>query len=58
MVETQQRTLRSDLWKEANTPMSKFIAQWTRIPNFFKGGATGGAYGAAGAAQSGECACR
>jgi RHS repeat-associated protein len=43
-------------WKEANAPMSTPTAQWTRIPNVYKGGAAGGVYGAAGAAQSG-CTC-
>jgi hypothetical protein len=43
-------------WKEVNAPMTVSMAQWTRIPNVYKGGAAGGAYGAAGAAQSG-CTC-
>jgi len=43
-------------WKEANAPMNPAMAQWTRIPNAYKGAAAGGAYGAAGAAQSG-CTC-
>ena len=44
-------------WKAANPPMSGPMAQWTRIPNVYKGAAAGGAYGAAGAAQTG-CTCR
>ena len=44
-------------WKEANVPMGTAMAKWTRIPNVYKGTAAGGAYGAAGAAQSG-CTCR
>lgn len=44
-------------WKEANAPMGTAMAQWTRLPNVYKGAAAGGAYGAAGAAQSG-CTCR
>ena len=44
-------------WK-AQYPMPNAASQqWTRIPNAYKGGAAGGAYGAAGAAQSG-CSCR
>jgi hypothetical protein len=44
-------------WKEANAPMNRAMAQWTRFPNVYKGTAAGGAYGAAGAAQAG-CECR
>lgn len=46
------------VWKAANPPMSTPMAQWTRIPNVYKGAAAGGAYGAAGAAQTGGCSCR
>jgi RHS repeat-associated protein len=43
-------------WKMANPMPGALSQQWTRIPNVFKGTAAGGAYGAAGAAQSG-CTC-
>ena len=44
-------------WKAQNPMPNAASQQWTRIPNADKGGAAGGAYGAAGAAQSG-CTCR
>ena len=44
-------------WKAQNPMPNAASQQWTRIPNAYKGGAAGGAYGAAGAAQSG-CTCR
>ena len=44
-------------WKMANPMPGAMSQQWTRIPNVYKGTAAGGAYGAAGAAQSG-CTCR
>lgn len=44
-------------WKAQNPMPNPAWQQWTRIPNAYKGGATGGAYGAAGAAQGG-CSCR
>lgn len=44
-------------WKAQNPMPNAASQQWTRIPNAYKGGAAGGAYGAAGAAQSG-CSCR
>jgi RHS repeat-associated protein len=44
-------------WKEANAPMNALQAQWTRLPNVYKGAAAGGAYGTAGAAMS-RCTCR
>ncbi len=44
-------------WKAQNPMPNAASQQLTRIPNAYKGGAAGGAYGAAGAAQSG-CTCR
>jgi RHS repeat-associated protein len=44
------------IWKAANPMPSRISQQWTRIPNIYKGAAAGGAYGAAGAAQS-DCTC-
>jgi RHS repeat-associated protein len=44
-------------WKTQNPMPSRTSQQWTRIPNAYKGGAAGAAYGAAGAAQAG-CTCR
>jgi RHS repeat-associated protein len=43
-------------WKAQNPMPNAASQQWTRIPNAYKGGAAGGAYGAAGAAQGG-CSC-
>ena len=44
-------------WKAQNPMPNAAVQQWTRVPNAYKGGAAGGAYGASGAAQSG-CSCQ
>jgi hypothetical protein len=44
------------VWKAENPMPSVASQQWTRIPNAYKGGAAGGAYGTAGAAQT-RCTC-
>ena len=42
-------------WKAQNPLPNQASQQWTRIPNVYKGGAAGAAYGAAGTAQG--CTC-
>jgi hypothetical protein len=44
----------SKAWKENNPMYNPFVQQWVRLPNVYKGTAAGGAYGAAGANQTGH----
>jgi RHS repeat-associated protein len=46
------------VWKEANPPMGTTMAQWTRLPNAYKGAAGGGAYGGASKINSENCKCQ
>lgn len=45
-------------WKAQNPMPNAATQQWVRIPNVYKGGAAGGAYGAGGAGLSGDCTCQ
>lgn len=45
-------------WKAQNPMPNKATQQLVRIPNVYKGGAAGGAYGAGGAGLSGDCTCQ
>jgi hypothetical protein len=45
-------------WKAQNPMPNAANRQWVRIPNVYKGGAAGGAYGAGGAGMSGDCTCQ
>jgi hypothetical protein len=44
-------------WRDLGPKWNPALQQLDRIPNVYKGGVAGGAYGAAGAAQSG-CTCK
>jgi hypothetical protein len=45
-------------WKAENPMPNMAQQQWDRIPNVYKGAASGGAYGGAGAAMSSDCTCQ
>lgn len=45
-------------WKAQNPMPNVAAQQWVRIPNAYKGGAAGGAYGAGGAGLSNDCTCQ
>jgi RHS repeat-associated protein len=45
-------------WRDLGPKWNPVRQQYDRIPNAYKGGAAGAAYGAAGAAQAGDCTCK
>jgi len=46
------------VWRDLGPKWNPVRQQFDRIPNVYKGGAAGAAYGAAGAAMANDCTCK